>query len=120
MNMKESEERSLKNLLIVCLLSFSVLGFSSDVDEKITKVLNASAVERKVLLGELKDDVSNIKYNNTESNKTANSAKSIDEKIKNRKSKFIPRSKCGMGKCGTSSARCGGGKSHGSKANTCD
>lgn len=126
--LKKIFHKNVKAVLILFLF-ISSLTFANNVDEKIEKIINASPQEKELLIKELKEDISTSKYNKTDTKKAAKSNKTIDEKIENRKSKSIPMSrygagKCGMGKCGSShgskcgssnDSKCGGGSSHGSK-----
>lgn len=116
MNMTQSKEilhKKVKALFTLFLLLFSVLTYASDndIDKQIDKIINASPQEKKILIDELKNDISTNKYDKTETKKAVKSNKTIDEKIKSRDSKSIPASRCGSGKCG-------GGSSHGSKCGT--
>lgn len=136
MKLKKIFHKNIKLLVGLLLLSCSSFSFAQDnaIDTQIQKILKAPPSEKEQLIKELKNNVSEIKYSNTQNKQKSNQNKSIDEKIKNRDSKSIPMSKCGMGKCGmgkcgmgkggrtshgakcgTSSSKCGGGSSHGSK-----
>jgi len=125
--------KNIQILLGVLFLSYSTLSFAQDnnIDAQIKNILKASPSEKEQLIKDLKSDVSEIKYNNTENKDSSIISKNIDEKIQNRESKSITMSKCGAGKCGmstkvkpgkshgskcgASASKCGGGTSHGSK-----
>jgi uncharacterized low-complexity protein len=130
--------KNIQILLGVLFLSYSTFSFAQDnnIDAQINNILKASPSEKEQLIKDLKSDVSEIKYNNTEDKDSSIISKNIDEKIQNRESKSITMSKCGAGKCGmgkcgmstkvkpgkshgskcgTPASKCGGGTSHGSK-----
>lgn len=92
---------------LLFILGFSLFAFANEstLDDKIDKILKASEKEKAILVKQLKDDISKQKYSRIDSNQTAENNSSIDKKIKNRPSKFLPMAKCGMDKCGM--GKCG-------------
>jgi len=104
------------------LLGFSVLSMANTatIDEKIAKIQQATGAEKERLIKQLKEEISEQKYDSTEKNSSKEnntsvdlntsieSNSSIDEKIKNRASKSIAPSKCNVGRCGM--GKCGMGK----------
>ena len=109
-------------ILSLVLLSTSFLvAKESEVDKKINSILQASPEQKKDLIKELKLEISNIRYEETNTTKSKTETKSkkktetsLDEKIKKRKEcssdMKCGSGKCGSGKCGGSSMKCGSGK----------
>lgn len=107
-------------LLLPILLLFSLFSAAeaNTLDDQIEQIMKASEKEKKILVKQLKDEISKQKYDHTEQNgskgkQDSESNSSIDKKITQRSSKFIPvsdtnRAKFGMDKCGP--GKCGSGK----------
>ena len=142
--------RSIRKLLFgltLFILGFSVLTMANTdtVDDKIAKIQQASDAEKAHLIKQLKEDISEEKYENTDKNSSienntsidANSSVKTDTNHTSADSKTLPVSKCSAGrcgigkcggisqkpkagmshaaKCGSTGDKCSGGKSHGSK-----